>query len=155
MHLHYSFTWSLHLGKSVHRALYNYLQYIIFIAYALQLCHLINYIFLQDKVSMELYILMNALNFIYIYIYIYIHTHTYMHRHTHTHVFVVWSLSCVWLFCNPMDYSPSGSSVHGISQARILEWVAISFSKGSSQPRDQTCVYIYTHEGESWLQNGN
>jgi len=44
-----------------------------------------------------------------------------------------------------MDYSPSGSSVHGISQARILEWVAISFSKGSSQPRDQTCVYIYIH----------
>ena len=36
--------------------------------------------------------------------------------------------------------SPPGSSVHGISQARILEWVAISFSKGSSQPRDRTCV---------------
>ena len=38
-----------------------------------------------------------------------------------------------------MDYSPSGSSVHGISQARILEWVAIS-SRGSSRPRDQTQV---------------
>ena len=36
--------------------------------------------------------------------------------------------------------SPPGSSVHGISQARIMEWVAISFSKVSSQPRDQTCV---------------
>ena len=36
--------------------------------------------------------------------------------------------------------SPLGSSVHGILQARILEWVAISFSKGSSQPRDRTCV---------------
>ena len=36
--------------------------------------------------------------------------------------------------------SPPGSSVHGISQAKIMEWVAISFSKGSSQPRDQTCV---------------
>ena len=34
-----------------------------------------------------------------------------------------------------MDCSPPGSSVHGISQARILEWVAISFSRGSSQPR--------------------
>ena len=32
--------------------------------------------------------------------------------------------------CDPIDYSPSGSSVHGISQARILEWVAISFSRG-------------------------
>ena len=39
-----------------------------------------------------------------------------------------------------MDCSPRGSSVHGISQAKILEWVAISFSRGSSQPRDGTCV---------------
>ena len=38
-----------------------------------------------------------------------------------------------------MDCGLPGSSVHGISQARILEWVAISFSRGSSQPRDQTC----------------
>ena len=36
------------------------------------------------------------------------------------------------------DYSPPGSSVHGILQARILEWVAIHFSRGSSQPRAQT-----------------
>ena len=39
-----------------------------------------------------------------------------------------------------MDFSPPSSSVHGILQARILEWVAISFSKGSSQTRDQTQV---------------
>ena len=37
--------------------------------------------------------------------------------------------------CDPMDCSPLGFSVHGISQARILEWVAISFSRRSSQPR--------------------
>ena len=43
--------------------------------------------------------------------------------------------SCLTL-CNSMDYSPPSSSVHGILQARILEWVAISFSRGSSQPRD-------------------
>ena len=44
--------------------------------------------------------------------------------------------------CNPMDYSPPGSFVRGISPARILEWVAISisFSRGSSQPRDWTQV---------------
>ena len=42
--------------------------------------------------------------------------------------------------CDPMDCSSPGSSVHGISQARILEWVSISFSRGSSQPRDQTHV---------------
>ena len=41
---------------------------------------------------------------------------------------------------SPMDCSPSGSSVHGILQARILEWVAISFSRGSSHPRGQTQV---------------
>ena len=40
-----------------------------------------------------------------------------------------------------MDYNPPGSSVHGILQARILEWVAISFSRGSPQPRDQTQVF--------------
>ena len=39
-----------------------------------------------------------------------------------------------------MDCSPPGSSVHGILQVRILEWVAISFSRGSSQPRDWTSV---------------
>ena len=49
------------------------------------------------------------------------------------------SLSRVRL-CDPMDGSPPGSSVHGIPQARILEWVAISFSRGSSWPRDRTWV---------------
>ena len=42
--------------------------------------------------------------------------------------------------CLSVDCSPPGSSVHGILQARILEWVAIPFSRGSSQPRDQTQV---------------
>ena len=42
--------------------------------------------------------------------------------------------------CDPMNCSLSGSSVHGIFQARILEWVAIFFSRGSSRPRDQTWV---------------
>ena len=43
-------------------------------------------------------------------------------------------------FCDPMDCSPPGSSVHEIFQARILEWLAISFSRGSSQPRGGTRV---------------
>ena len=47
--------------------------------------------------------------------------------------------SCPTL-CHPVDCSPPGSSVHGILQARILEWVAISFSRGSSWPRDRTQV---------------
>ena len=63
--------------------------------------------------------------------------------------------SCPTL-CNPMDCSPPGSSVQGILQARILEWVAISFSKESSQPRDQSWVsciagslYHLSHQGNS------
>ena len=47
--------------------------------------------------------------------------------------------SCLTL-CEPMDCSLPGSSVHGIFQARVREWVAISFSRGSSQPRDQTRI---------------
>ena len=47
--------------------------------------------------------------------------------------------SCLTLF-DPMDCSLTGYSVHGIFQARVPEWVAISFSRGSSQPRDRTRV---------------
>ena len=47
--------------------------------------------------------------------------------------------SCPTL-CDPMDCSLPGSSVHGIFQARVLEWIAISFSRGSSQPKDRTQV---------------
>ena len=47
--------------------------------------------------------------------------------------------SCLTL-CNPMDCSLPGSSLHGILQARVLEWVAISFSRGSSWSRDRTWV---------------
>ena len=47
--------------------------------------------------------------------------------------------SCLTL-CNPMFCSPPSPSLHGVLQARILEWVAISFSRGSSWPRDQTWI---------------
>ena len=47
------------------------------------------------------------------------------------------SQSCLTL-CNPKNCSLPGSSVHGIFQARILEWVAISFSRGSSWPKNRT-----------------
>ena len=47
--------------------------------------------------------------------------------------------SCPTL-CNPMGCSPPDSSVHGILQARILEWLTMPFSRVPSQPRDQTCV---------------
>ena len=48
--------------------------------------------------------------------------------------------SCPTL-CNPMDCSPTSSSVHGILQTRILEWLVILFSRGSSQLRDQILVF--------------
>ena len=63
------------------------------------------------------------------------------------------------ILCDPMDCNLPGSSVHGIFQARALEWVAISFSRGSSQPRAQTQVSCIagrhftvwvTREGKLW-----
>ena len=59
-------------------------------------------------------------------------------------------LSCLSL-CDPMDCSPPGSSVRGISQARILQWVAISFSRDLFWPRDQTCVSCISYIGRSIL----
>ena len=50
--------------------------------------------------------------------------------------------------CDPKDCSPPGSSVHGISQVKILEWVAISSSRVSSRPRDQTHVYYVSCIGK-------
>ena len=47
--------------------------------------------------------------------------------------------SCLTL-CDPMDCSPPGFCVHGILQARILEWIAMPCSRGSSQPKDQTLI---------------
>ena len=61
--------------------------------------------------------------------------------------YVKWSevaQSCPTL-CDPMDCSLPGFSVHGIFQARVLEWVAISFSRGSSWPRDRiqvSCIAV-------------
>ena len=68
----------------------------------------------------------------YIYTYMYILIYTYMCVCTQ-------SLNDVQL-CDPMNCSPPGSSLHGISQVRILEWVAISYSRGSSWPKDRTHV---------------
>ena len=56
-----------------------------------------------------------------------------------THSVCVWDQSCP-ILCDPMDCRPPGSYVYGILQARILEWVAISYSRRSSQFRDQTGV---------------
>jgi len=70
----------------------------------------------------------------------------------------VYSLSLVQLFCNPIDCSPPGSSAHGISQVRILECVAFSFSRGSSQPKDQTKSpalagrFSLSHQGSTWYR---
>ena len=52
--------------------------------------------------------------------------------------------------CDPMDCSLPGSSVHGILQARILEWVAISFSSGSFPPTDRTCISMGLSGNTHW-----
>ena len=54
------------------------------------------------------------------------------------------SLQLCLTLCDPMDCSLPGSSVHGILQARLLEWVAMPASRGSSQPRDRTCISCST-----------
>ena len=53
---------------------------------------------------------------------------------------IVYLLRYGWLLCDSMDYSLPGSPVHGISQPKILEWVAISFSRGSPPARDWTYI---------------
>ena len=63
-----------------------------------------------------------------------------MRIHISTFYLLLFSRQFVSDSYDPMDYSLWDSSVHGISQARILEWVAISFSKVSSWPRDWTLV---------------
>ena len=82
--------------------------------------------------------------------YVYIHTHiyiglglyvcVYIYIYIYTYIYscCLVTESCPTLFVIPMDYALPGSFVHGISQARILELVVISFSRESSQPRDQT-----------------
>ena len=66
------------------------------------------------------------------------------------------------ILCDPMDYSPPGSSVHGSLQARMLEWVAMPSSRGSSLARDRTCIsyvscigrwvlYHWYHLGSPWV----
>ena len=61
------------------------------------------------------------------------------------------SLQSCLILCNPMDQSPSGSSVRGILQAKILDWVAMPSSRGSSQPRDQTRIFNVSCVGRGIL----
>ena len=76
-------------------------------------------------------------------------------------MYVYVSYSVVSILCGPLDYSLQGSSVHGIFQARRLEWITISSSRGSSQPRNQICIsrvsctlgwffYPLSHQGSLW-----
>ena len=58
--------------------------------------------------------------------------------------------SRVWLLCNPLNCSPPGSSVHGIFQARILEWVAISFSIHTHTHTHTTLIDVYHPAWQLW-----
>ena len=75
------------------------------------------------------------------------------HWRKNTNIVLVYMLncfSCVQL-CNPVDYSLPGSSDHGILQARTLEWVAISFSRESFWPKDQTHISYVSYIGRQVL----
>ena len=72
-------------------------------------------------------------------IYIYIYVSAYIQCIIYIIVNNEVTQSCLSL-CDPIDCSLPGSSVHGVFKARILEWVAISFSRGSSRPRNRTQV---------------
>ena len=78
------------------------------------------------------------------------------HTHTHTFMSVLSCFSHVWL-CDPMYWSLPGSSVHGILQSRILEWIAMPSSRGSLRPRDWTWATepylqgIYISRRRKWL----
>ena len=90
---------------------------------------------------------------------VYSHANIYLKLIEAYNVYAVWSplptrgwakllQSCLTLF-NPLNCNPPGSPVHGILQARILEWISMPSSRGSSQPRDWTCI-----SWVSWLAGG-
>ena len=93
-----------------------------------------------------------------IYIFIYTYVFIYPYVFIYTYIFIKCAIgakslqSCPTLF-NPMDCSLPGISVHGILRARILEWVAMSLSRGSSQPRNQTCIFHVSCIGR-WVPPG-
>ena len=81
------------------------------------------------------------------------------YTYTHTHVCVCMCAQSCLTLCDSRDGSPPGSSVHGIFQARVLEWVATSYSRRSSQPRDRTHVSCISCTGRwvlyHWATWGN
>ena len=100
--------------------------------------------YLSRSLSLFLYLSLSLSLYIYIYIHTHIHTCIYrqwfvIHIYMKVKVKVFVIQSCPTL-CDPTDCSLPDSSVHGFLQARILEWVAIPFSRGSSWPRNQTQV---------------
>ena len=69
------------------------------------------------------------------------------------HACMLSHFSCVWLFATPWSIVLQAPLVHGILQARILEWVAMPFSRGSSPPRDWTCSRVSPGVSCRWTLN--
>ena len=78
-------------------------------------------------------------NLYYIHVCMYVYIYMYIVQHIYVCVCVLVAQSCL-ILCNPMNCSLPGSSVHGILQARILQWVIVLFSRGSSWPKNRTQV---------------
>ena len=127
MYIHtqaYTYT-PIHTHSYIHTYLYIY-------------THSWNYEFNYLLLDMDIHIHIH----VYPYTGTHVYTHTYLHTHTHTHTHTLLKVKVVAQLClalgDPMDCRPPGSSVHGILQERILEWVAMPSSRGSSLPRDWT-----------------
>ena len=107
------------------------------------------YIYVYLCMCLCVYIYVCVCVYIYICVYLCVYLCVYIHVYVYIYIYengkkmkVFVAQSCLTL-CDPMDYSSPGSSVHGIFQARILEWVS-AFSRGSSWPRIRTHVSCIT-----------
>ena len=112
--------------------------------YFLELFFLLNIVDLQCCVSgvhQSIYICMYVCVCVCVCVYVlYTHTHTNIYISEYICVCVCFVAQSCLILCYSLDSSSTGSSVHGIFQARILEWVAMHSSRGSFWPRDRTCI---------------
>ena len=93
----------------------------------------------------------NMKNNIYVYSLLILMNHFAVHQELTQHGVCAKSLQSCPTLCHSTDYSPPGSSVHGVLQARMLEWVAMPSSRASSRPRDQALIFYVSCTGRQVL----
>ena len=107
--------------------IYTYMHINIYVFYMYFICILLFYLFYYLGILFNVYtcIYYICTYMYFIHIYIFMHIYTYLYTYMYAAAAAKSLQSCL-ILCDPMDCTPPGSSVHGILQARILEWVAIS-----------------------------